>query len=247
MSKLDIKSAFRNIPVHPSDWELLGMKWEGLYFFDMTLPFGLQSAPFLFDEFSSAVEWIIQNKLTCNIPNVIHILDDFFFATPPPPSPCAQCMTALCLILHLFTDLNIPIAPGKTFPASTSLEFMGVLLDSNAMEACLPLDKLTRLQAALHQLEHRKSATLQEIQSLIGSLQFACKVVAPGRPFLQRIIFLTKGVKFPHWHIRLNSGFRKDIKMWQDFLQNWNGVSLFLDSEATSPAALNYTLMLLAP
>ena len=82
MSKLDIKSAFRNIPVHPSDWELLGMKWEGLYFFDMTLPFVLRSAPFLFDEFSSALEWIIQNKL--NTPKVIHILDDFFFATPPP-------------------------------------------------------------------------------------------------------------------------------------------------------------------
>ena len=53
MSKLDIKSAFRNIPVHPSDWELLGMKWEGLYFFDMVLPFGLRSAPFIFDQFSS--------------------------------------------------------------------------------------------------------------------------------------------------------------------------------------------------
>ena len=26
--------------------------------------------------------------------------------------------------------------------------------------------------------------------------------------------------------------------MWQDFLQNWNRVSLFLDSEATSPPAL---------
>ena len=82
MSKLDIKSAFRNVPVHPSDWELLGMKWEGLYFFDTVLPFGLRSAPFLFDEFSSAVEWIIQTKLY--IPNVIHILDDFFFATPLP-------------------------------------------------------------------------------------------------------------------------------------------------------------------
>ena len=233
MSKLDIKSAFRNIAVHPSDWELLGMKWEGLYFFDVTLPFGLRSAPFLFDELSSALEWIIQNKR--NISKVIHILDDFFFATPPPR---AQCMTALCHILHLFTDLNIPIAPGKTFPASTSLEFMGVLLDSNAMEARLPLDKLTHLQAALHQWKRRKSATLQELQSLIGSLQLACKVVALGRPFLQRIIFLTKGVKFPHWHIRLNSGFCKDIKMWQDFLQNWNGVSLFLDSEATSPPAL---------
>ena len=93
MSKLDIKSAFRNVPVHPSDWELLGMKWEGLYFFDMVLPFGLRSAPFLFDEFSSAVEWIIQNKL--KIPKVIRILDDFFFATSPPWS---NCMTALCQI-----------------------------------------------------------------------------------------------------------------------------------------------------
>ena len=233
MSKLDIKSAFRNVPVHPSDWELLGMKWEGLYFFDMVLPFGLRSAPFLFDEFSSAVEWIIQTKL--NIPKVIHILDDFFFATSPPRS---KCMTALCQILHLFTDLNIPIAPGKTFPACTCLEFMGILLDSNKMEARLPVDKLTRIQEALGQWTTRKSATLQELQSLIGTLQFACKVIAPGRPFLQRIIHLTKGIKFPHWHIRLNSGFRKDISMWLHFLQNWNGVSLFLDTQATSPPEL---------
>ena len=140
MSKLDIKSAFRNVPVHPSDWELLGMKWEGLYFFDMVLPFGLRSAPFLFDEFSSAVEWIIQTKL--NIPKVIHILDDFFFATSPPRS---KCMTALCQILHLFTDLNIPIAPGKTFPACTCLEFIGILLDSNKMEARLLVDKLASI------------------------------------------------------------------------------------------------------
>ena len=37
----------------------------------MVLPFGLRLAPFLFDEFSSAVEWIIQTKL--HIPKVIHI------------------------------------------------------------------------------------------------------------------------------------------------------------------------------
>ena len=151
MSKLDIKSAFRNIPVHPSDWELLGMKWEGLYFFDMVLPFGLRSAPFIFDQFSSAIEWIIQHKL--NIPRVIHILDDFFLATPPPRT---NCMTALCRVLHLFSVLNIPVAPGKTFPASTSLEFMGILLDSKAMEARLPQDKLARLKTALNDWSHKK-------------------------------------------------------------------------------------------
>ena len=75
MSKLDIKSAFGNVPVHPLDWELLGMKWERLYFFNMVLQLGLRSASFLFDEFSAALEWIIRNKL--NISKVIHILDDF--------------------------------------------------------------------------------------------------------------------------------------------------------------------------
>ncbi|XP_028415501.1 uncharacterized protein LOC114538532 [Dendronephthya gigantea] len=45
MAKTDVQSAFRNIPVHPDDWELLGMKWRGLYFFDRVLPFGLRSAP----------------------------------------------------------------------------------------------------------------------------------------------------------------------------------------------------------
>ena len=169
------------------------MKREGLYFFDMVLPFSLRSAALLFDEFSSAVEWIIQTKL--NIPKVIHILGDFLLATSPPR---LKCMITLCQNLHLFTDLNIPIAPGKTFPACTCLEFMGILLDSNKMEARLLVDKLARIEEAPGQWTTRKSATLQELQSLIGTLQFASKVIAPGRPFLQRIIHLTKGIKFPH-------------------------------------------------
>ena len=147
-------------------------------------------------------------------------------------------MTALRRILHLFAELNIPIAPRKTFPACTCPEFMGILLDSNKMEAHLRVDKLTHLQAALGQWTNRISATLQELQSLIVTLQFVCKVIDPGRPFLQCIIHLTKGIKFPHWHIRLNSGFHKDISMWQHFLQNWNGVSLFLDTQASSPPEL---------
>ena len=68
MSKLDIKYAFRNIPVHPSDWELLGMKWQGLYYFDTVLLFGLRSAPYLFGQFSCMLEWVITIKL--RVPNV---------------------------------------------------------------------------------------------------------------------------------------------------------------------------------
>ena len=72
MAKPDVKSAFRNTPVHPDDWELLGMKWCDLYFFDCVLPFGLRSAPFIFNMLSDAVEWILIHKLGVS-------MDDFKF------------------------------------------------------------------------------------------------------------------------------------------------------------------------
>ena len=71
MSKTDIQSAFCIIPVNLLDWELLGMQWKGMYFFDML---------------SDGLEWIIRNKL--KIPGVLHIyiLDDFSIALAPPHS-----------------------------------------------------------------------------------------------------------------------------------------------------------------
>ena len=105
---------------------------------------------------------------------------------------------------------------------------MGIILDSDRMEARLPPDKVNRILESLSSLQHRKSCTLKELQSLIGTLNFACKVVPPGIPFLQRMIELTRYVKQPHHHIKLNSGFFKDLTMWQKFIASWNGASFFL-------------------
>ena len=54
MAKIDLKSAFRMIPVHRADWDLLGMHWRGQYYVDTCLPFGLRSAPFLFNEYATS-------------------------------------------------------------------------------------------------------------------------------------------------------------------------------------------------
>ena len=59
MAKSDIESAFRLIPIHPDDYELLGMCWEGKYYYDKVLPFGLRSAPSIFNQLSGALEWIL--------------------------------------------------------------------------------------------------------------------------------------------------------------------------------------------
>jgi hypothetical protein len=62
MAKVDLKAAFRMIPVRKLDWELLGMEWNGMFYIDTCLPFVLRSAPFLFNEFADTLEWILRNN-----------------------------------------------------------------------------------------------------------------------------------------------------------------------------------------
>ena len=45
LAKIDIKSAFRTLPVRVEDRELLGICWRQKYYVDCCLPFGLWSAP----------------------------------------------------------------------------------------------------------------------------------------------------------------------------------------------------------
>jgi len=42
--KIDLKDAYRMVPVHPDDYHLLGVSWKGHTFVDRALPFGLCSA-----------------------------------------------------------------------------------------------------------------------------------------------------------------------------------------------------------
>jgi len=105
MAKVDIKSAYRNIPVHPDDRWLLGMQWGGAVYVDAALPFGLRSAPKIFTAVADAVEWILRSE---GVNFVIHYLDDFLLVGPPNSdgglvSGCVQSYDVFqCRILHQF-------------------------------------------------------------------------------------------------------------------------------------------------
>lgn len=58
-------------------------------------------------------------------------------------------------------------------------------------------------------------------------MNFACKVIPPGWPFLQSMIQLTRNVSLPHHCIKLSKGFVKDLRMWEDFICNWNRAGFF--------------------
>ena len=233
LAKTDIKSAFRILPIKPSDYDLLGIFWQGRYYYDRAMPMGCASSCRTFEMFSTAIEWVAKKHLS--IPHLIHILDDYLMAAPT----YHQCRIDLARFLSLCDYLGVPMAPEKTVGPSNILTFAGIELDSLRMEARLPLDKTEKCKAMVSAFLRRKKVTLREIQSLTGLLNFACSVVVPGRAFLRRLIDLTKGIKSAHHFVHLTKSVKADLEIWRSFLDDFNGRSIFLSDVWTDSFSLN--------
>ena len=67
-------------------------------------------------------------------------------ALPPYDQPCKISLEAMLLTMK---NLGIPISLHKTEGPVTVIQFLGILLDSNRMEARLPDDKVQRLREEL--------------------------------------------------------------------------------------------------
>ena len=110
------------------DRYLLGMQWKNKVFIDNQLPFGLRSAPLLFNAYADALEWIFRKQ---GMPNILHYLDDFLVVGSPATSECQHSLNS---IMAICTQLSVPL---------------GIQIDTEKMQARLPADKLSRLQREL--------------------------------------------------------------------------------------------------
>ena len=233
LSKIDLQDAFRLIPVHPSQWNLLGICWKTRFYVDTCLPFGLRSAPYLFNRLSEAIHWTLVNKY--GVRHLLHYLDDFLTAGPPDSPICSYNLNSM---LSLCERINAPIKSSKIEGPATSITFLGIHLDTIAMEASITLECKEALLAELNQLYWRRRCKKRELLSLIGKLSFACKVVPSGRIFLRRLIDISTSVEKLHHHLPLTQEAKLDMKWWLDFLPQWSGKSLILESHWTSNASM---------
>ena len=144
----------------------------------------------------------------------------------------------MSLLTYIFASLGIPLSAKKTVGPTKSLEYLGIILDSEKMEARLPQDKLARICEMLMSFKSKKSCTKKELLSLLGHLNFACRVIHPGRSFISYLISLSCSVKELHHHIKLTEACRLDLCMWLKFLSHWNGISFFLNDQITKAAKI---------
>ncbi len=233
LAKVDITSAFKVMPIHPDSWHLLGIQWAGKFYFAVRLTFGCKSSPKIFDMLSEAVCWILSNNYA--IPRLIHLLDDFLIISPPNAIPAAHILT----VQKVFSELGIPIAQEKTLGPTTSIEFLGINLDSVKFQVSLPKEKIDRIILIATELVNRRCCCKRELLSLLGHLNFAMRIIPQGRPFVSHLLILASSTHALEDLISLSQECRDELRLWTLFLKQWNGLSLFYNNLISSPIDIN--------
>ena len=213
ITKADVRGAYRNVPVHPRDWWLLGMEWNGAVFVDRTLPFGLRSAPLLFTALGDAIEWIAKSRGAASL--LRHYIYDFVTVGAAGTGECAHTMLKF---KEMSSMLGMPLDEKEEGPAEV-LTFLGMELDSRKGEVRLPEGRLKHLR---RKLQEWKPCRKRDLLSVIRHLSHACKADRAGRSFLRRLLDLSMRVKLLDRRVRLNVSARADLKWWWQFGLQWN-------------------------
>ena len=159
MAKFDVESPYRNIPVRPEDRFLLGLRWCGQFYVDLLLPFGLRSAPFIFNSVADMVEWILLHNH--RLSDLLHYLDDFITTGPPQSLQCAYNLNMAVSVCH---RLGLPLHANKRVGPAFSMTILGIALDSANQVARLPEDKLLALRELIQLWIPRRWCRKRELE-----------------------------------------------------------------------------------
>ena len=223
--KRDIKEAFRNVPLAPSVRPLLAFEWEGTTYIECCLPFGLSTAPFIFNLFSEGLHWLLEAYLPFG--SVAHYLDDFITVVNASAGNLPSVIATFDNVYIPLTDmLGIPRNDSKD-GAGTIVTVLGFELDTDQLQARLPQEKLDRAIATVSTLLQRNRVSQKALQQALGFLQHCSLVVRLGRARLQSTYAMLQSFSSRYALRRLSHDAREDLTWWKDTLPFFNGIHLF--------------------
>ena len=193
MAKVDLKSAYRSVALHPSQYQYTGLKWtfEGdshpTYMYDAALSFGASLSPGIFHRLSQAVCRIMGKRgAKCS-----GYLDDFWVTA----GTYAECNRILHSLLQLLRKLGFAISYKKVEGPAQCITFLGININSKLMDISLPQHKIMEYKELLRSFIDRPRASRRQLETLAGKLAWAANVVNGGRIYLQRVLAMLRPSK----------------------------------------------------
>ena len=196
---------------------------------DKVLSFRLRLTLKIFSALADVLQWILHHN---GISKGFHYLDHYILVAKDHQPALAQKET----LVKTFQTLGVPLEFSKLEGPETCLTFLGIEVDTSALQLHLPRDKLDKLKWQLRwAISFRRSIPKEELESLVGLLHFATKVVRTGRPFLRRLYILKDVGSQPHHLVILKCPEKADILWRYIFVDSWNGISLLWDLGLQNP------------
>ena len=184
-ARLDLKDAYLHVPLHPLIRLWFRYRVQGTLYQWCTLPFGFRDAPRTFQKLVvEAVTPLRQQGV-----RLVVYLDDILVMAQS-QSQCRNDIRRLvALLLRLGFVINL--AKSELAPSQHKV-FLGTLIDSISMQFFLPRSKIksfkARIVATLKRAEAGEEATLEEIQSIVGTLGSTTECVPAVRLRLNSLI-----------------------------------------------------------
>ena len=141
----------------------------------------------------------------------------------------SACDEALAVLIELVQSLGFEVAWNKVEGPASTLTFLGVEIDCVARTLSLPPDKLVKMKLLVEGWVGKHKVTKKSLQSLLGKLNWASRVVQGGRTFLRNLINLLPKARESHHYIRLSKAARLDILWWDKALVCFHGSSPFIN------------------
>ena len=224
--KLDLSNCFLSFPLHPSVRKYFCFRFDDKLYQFTHMPFGLSTAPRVCTQLVSVVDFALSELGITDI----RYLDDFVLIA----ASFDEMARHLSLAQSAIAQFGLVVNPAKTEGPAQSLSFLGIQLDSvNRTVSCTPqrIDELTTL---LRSLLRQRVITRAHAASLIGKLSFAARVLPGARPFMRRMLDALHKCKSRRHStpIRIDPGFRDDLRFWVQQLHHWNGRQQWRSSRA---------------
>ena len=230
LCKVDLKSAYRSVPISPVDYPLTGIKWKFSgetrvsYMYDTRLLFGSNKGPGIFHKLMQSVRRMMERR---GYPNLVVYLDDFVYID----KSYERCLEAQHVLLSLLTRLGFQISWHKVVSPTNCLEFLGIGINTVNCTLVLSQEKLFKLKSKLLSFRVRKRASKRQLLSLAGSLNWSCQAVKGGRFSLRSILDTINKLKLLSHKCKLSTDFQKDVDWWLQYLDVFNGVVYYRNSQ----------------
>lgn len=220
--KSDVKSAYRQVPMHPL-WQIKqAIPIDGQYHIDRCNTFGNRGGGWNWDSVNSSVNWIATEKK--GVSGLLGYVDDNFGwefeRNKKLYKPYNKHLpTKQARLLELWDELGIPHDEDKQL-YGPDLPILGYHVDANAMTVKVPDEKKAKVVGLLRSNAHAgKSYTVNELQSVAGSVGSALSLYPRLRPGL-RVLFDEMAVQEGTTKLKVTKPVARCLLSLADFLEH---------------------------